>query len=203
MGAAAALLPDLGAEVRAPLFRLVNAAGVLTRLCETPELEKATRTLETSAGALEELLIEALEGGERRTRAPKTQFRVLCADDDAQSRLAIRAILHAAKAEVELVEVGAGLQAAVAMETRFFDLIIVNLAAPEANAGIRAIRRHERQTKARRTPLVALTPDAPTAIRALEAGADLHVRQPLTAEGLMAALAGALRRQSEELSSVA
>jgi len=198
-----ALLADMGAEVRAPLAGVLGAATVLTRLCDTPELKKMVQVIETAAGSLEGLLSEALESGERRHRGPKERIRVLSADDDAQSRYAMRAMLHAAETEVELVDVGTGLQAALAAEARVFDLILVNVATTEAIAGIRAIRRRERQNKSRRTPILAIAPDGAAAAKALDAGADLHMSQPITAEGLLTALAAAISRQSEDLSAVA
>jgi hypothetical protein len=39
--------------------------------------------------------------------------------------------------------------------------------------------------------------------KALQAGADLHMVRPITAAGLLTALAGALSRESEDLSAVA
>jgi CheY-like chemotaxis protein len=199
----AALLADMGPEVRAPLAGVLGAATVLTRLCETPELKKVVRVIEDAAGSLEGLLTEALDAGERRARGRKDSIRVLCADDDAHTRFAIRSMLHAAEVEVELVDVSTGLEAALAAEQRVFDLILVNVACPDAVAGVRAIRRHERQSKARRTPLLIIAPDSPAASRALEAGADLHMCQPITAEGLLTALAAAISRQSDDLSAVA
>ena len=198
-----ALLADMGPEVRAPLAGVLGAATVLTKLCETPELKKVVKVIEDAAGSLDTLLSEALEGGERRTRAPKDRIRVLSADDDAQSRFAMRAMLHAAEVEVELVDVSTGLQASVAAEARVFDLIMVNMATAEAMAGIRAIRRNERQGRARRTPILAIAVDGAAAARALDAGADLHMGQPITAESLLTALAAAISRESDDLTAVA
>jgi DNA-binding response OmpR family regulator len=198
-----ALLLDMGPEVRAPLAGVLGAATVLTRLCEKPELKKVVQVIETAAGALDGLLSETLESGERRARMTKDRIRVLTADDDAQSRFAIHDVLDNAQADVELMDVLNGLEAAVAAETGSFDLILVNVATPEALAGIRAIRRHERHAKSRRTPLIVIAPDAAAASRALEAGADLHIAHPVTAETLLAALASAITRQSDDLSAVA
>jgi PleD family two-component response regulator len=197
-----ALLPKLGLEVRAPLARLVRASEVLTKICLTPELKPAVDTVETAAASIEEMLVRALEK-ERRKRNPLAKVRVLSADDDARSRYAMRNLLHAAETEVELVDVSTGLQAALAVETHFFDLILVNVATEEAVAGIRAIRRTERQNKTRRHPILAIGPEGQAASEALTAGADLHLAQPVTAERLLSALAGAICRESEDLSAVA
>jgi DNA-binding response OmpR family regulator len=197
-----AILPGLGLEVRAPLARLVRAAEVLTKICLTPELQPAVATVESAVAAIEDMLVRALEK-ERRKRSPLTKMRVLSADDDAVSRYAMRGLLHAAQTEVELVDVSTGLQAALAVETLFFDLILVNVATAEAIAGIRAIRRTERQNKSRRHPILAIGPEGQAATEALTAGADLHLAQPVTAERLLSALAGAICRESEDLSAVA
>jgi CheY-like chemotaxis protein len=125
------------------------------------------------------------------------------ADDDAGSRLAMRELLHATEIGVELIETATGLQAALATETHFYDLILVNLAAPEAIAGVRAIRRAERQNRTRRTPILAYGDRGQTAAQTLDAGADLYMRQPVTADRLLNALADAIGRESEDISAVA
>lgn len=198
-----AMLADLGPEVRAPLAGVLGAATVLTRVCQTPELKKVIEVVETAAAQLEKLMAEALDSGERRRPSPKGKIRVLSADDDAQSRFAVRQMLHASEFEIELIDVSSGLQAALAAEARMFDLILVNVATADAMAGVRAIRRTERQKKSRRTPILAVAGDVKAGAKALEAGADLHMAQPVSAEGLLTALAGALSRESEDLSAVA
>ena len=197
-----AILPGLGLEVRAPLARLVRAAEVLTKICLTPEMKPSIDKIETAVNALEDMLVRALER-ERRKRNPPAKVRVLSADDDAGSRYAMRGLLHAAETEVELIDVATGLQAALAVESMFFDLILVNVATAEAVAGIRAVRRTERQNKMRRTPILAIGPCGQPAAQALDAGADLHLPQPVTAERLLSALVGAICRESEDLSAVA
>jgi DNA-binding response OmpR family regulator len=203
----AAVLSGLGHEVRAPLNGLIGAAGVLTKICQTEELKPAIAVIETCVASLDILMVHALGRTDRRSRAPKTVLRVLSADEDAGSRHEMRALLHDSEIAVELVEAPTGLQAALATESKFFDLIIMNLATPEAVAGIRAIRRAERQNKTRRTPILAIgpaiVPNGQAASQALDAGADLYLRQPVSAERLLAALAGAMGRESEDLSAVA
>jgi CheY-like chemotaxis protein len=197
------MLTHLGHEVRAPLQGVLRAAGVLTRICVTPELKKVVELVESSANSLETLLIQALEHEDRRGRTPREVVRVLSADDDAENRQAMRAVLDAAETPIDLVEVATGLQAALAAETSIVDLILVNVGTAESIAGIRAIRRTERQAKTRRTPILAITRDADAGAKALDAGADLYMRQPVTAKGLLTALAGAMSRESDDLSAVA
>lgn len=198
-----AMLANLGHEVRTPLAGVLRAAGVLTKICVTPELKKVVDLVEASVGTLERLLIEALEHGDRRSRTPRDVLRVLSADDDAESRHGMRAMLDAAETPIDLVEVATGLQAALAAEGGLFDLILVNVSTAESIAGIRAIRRTERQAKTRRTPVLAIAPDMEAGSRALEAGADLSMCRPVTGAALLTALAGAISRESDDLSAVA
>lgn len=200
---AAAQLAHLGHEVRAPLQGVLRASGALTRICVTPELKPVVELMESSANALETLLILALEHEDRRSRTRREVLRVLSADDDAESRLAIRLVLDAAETPIDLAEVATGLQAALAAESSAVDLILVNVATSESIAGIRAIRRTERQAKTRRTPILAIAPDAEAGGRALEAGADLFMCRPVTAKTLLVALAGAMCREADDLSAVA
>lgn len=201
--AVSASLEALGHAGVAPLNSLLGAAAVLTRICQTPELRRAIGGIETAAAALDVVMVRALGRGDRRTRAPKTRIRVLLADDDAASRLALRDLLNASEGGVEILEVASGAEAARISDTTFLDLIIVNLAAPEAVAGLQAIRRAERQNKTRRTPVLAFGIKGQFAASTLETGADLHVDQPVTGERVLSALADALARESEDVSAVA
>jgi CheY-like chemotaxis protein len=187
----------------AALAGILQAAAALTRLCQGPELRPTTAVIDEAVDALRVL---ARLGAASPPAAAGRAVRVLLADHDAQSRDRVRALLDAVEAPVELSEVGAGLQAAVAAEARPFDLVIVNFESPEALAGVRAIRRNERQTGAPRVPIVAVVAVAagsPPADQALEAGADLAVAPPVTAEALLAALASGLRLHSERLGAAA
>ena len=199
----AAMLRHVGHDVRAPLTGVLRAADVLTRICVTPELRKVVDLVEASSATLYRLLVEALDHPDRRSRTPREVVRVLSADDDAESRFAMCDVLDAAMTPIELVEVPTGLQAALAAETGNFDLILVNVATAEAIAGIRAIRRTERQVKTRRIPILAIAPDDEAGLSALDAGADVYMRRPVTAKGLLIALTSAISRQTEVLSAVA
>ncbi|MFI4965220.1 MAG: response regulator [Caulobacterales bacterium] len=201
--AVSAGLEELRHDGLAPLNSLLGAASVLTRICQTQKLNAAIERIETAAAALDVVMVRALGRGDRRTRAPKAKIRVLLADDDAGTRLAMHELLNASDVDVELIEVNSGLEAALASDTTFLDLIVVNLAAPEAIAGVQMIRRAERQNKTRRTPILAFGTKEQRAAQTLEAGPDLHMRQPVTGERLLSALADALARESEDLNAVA
>jgi DNA-binding response OmpR family regulator len=198
----AALLVDLGPDVRAPLIGILGAASVLTKICDTPDLKKMAAVIESAATSLETLMSDALGHDERRGGRGQA-LRVLCADDDVDSRIAVRAMLEAAEVMVELVEASTGHDAAGAVADQAFDLVLMNLDMDDGLAGVRAIRRAERDRKHRRTPVLATSADETMALKALSAGADLHMSRPITAAGLLTALAGALSRESEDLSAVA
>lgn len=193
---ACAALEEMGHDTRAPLNSLIGAANVLTRICQTPELKLAIESIETAAAALDEVVVRALGRADRRIRAPKEKLRVLLADNDAASRMSVQELVDATEVAVELVEVRAGLDAALATDAGFFDLIVTNLDAPEALAGVRAIRRSERENKMRRTPLLAIGSENLQADEAQAAGADLFMVAPISAERLLGALAEALARES-------
>lgn len=199
----AAAWRHFGHEVRTPLTGVLRAAKVLTRICVTPDLKKVFDLVEAARTTLDRLLVEALDHPDRRNSALPDVIRVLAADDDAENRFAMRNMLDAAVTPIDLVEVPTGLQAALAAESSTFDLILVNAAAPEAMAGVRAIRRTERTMKTRRIPILAVAGDHQAGLAALEAGADVYMRRPVTAEGLLNALTNAINRQSDVLSTVA
>jgi DNA-binding response OmpR family regulator len=202
--AVSAALDNIGHDVLAPINGLLGAASVLTQICQTPALKPEIQRVDTAAAALDLVMVRALGRADRRSRAPKSKLRVLLADDDAGSRAAVHDLLNATEVEVELIEALGGLEAALAIDAMFFDLIVMNLAAREAIAGIAAIRRAERQSNTRRTPILALGTKAQSdAARAKGAGADLYMSQPVTAERLLGALADALTRESEDVSAVA
>jgi CheY-like chemotaxis protein len=201
--ALSAMVSELGHQVCTRLNTLLGAATVLTSLCRTEELKPAIETIETAAGAIDKIIVQALGFPDRRGRAPKTKVRVLVAEHEAETRLALHKLLNATETHVELVETTAGLDAAFATDSGFFDLIIMNLAAPDVTAGIRAIRRAERDNKTRRTPVLVFGEAAEGEGQALGVGADLYVRQPLTARALLTALAEALVREAEDVRAVA
>lgn len=201
--AVSAVVSELGHDICAPLNALLGAASVVTSLCHTPQLAPAIETIGTAAAALDLVIVRALGRPDRRSRAPKDKIHVLLADHDAASRFVVHELLNAADVVVELAEASTGLEAALATDGRFFDLILMNLEAPEATAGMLAIRRAERENRTRRTPVVAFGKDIRGESPALGAGADLYVCAPLAAETLLNALADALVREAEDVRAVA
>ena len=201
-----AVLAELEPEVRAPLDGLLGAAKVLARVCDTPDLKKMVQVIEGAAASLDRLVADALlEDG---PRAPlKTvaggRIRVLSADADPARRQATRMVLAEAEVEIELSEAHTGAEAAAMSRAAGFDLILLNAEMADGLTGVAEIRRAERETSGRRTPILAVSSDGAAAAKAIEAGCDLHMPMPITAAGLLTALARALSRESDELSQVA
>jgi DNA-binding response OmpR family regulator len=202
----AAVLSELEPEVRAPLDGLLGAAKVLTRICDTPDLNKMVSVIEGAAASLDRLVADALleeERPERRTPRPNSRIHVLSADNDPTRRQATRMVFAEAEVEIELSEAHTGGEAAAMAKAGFFDLILMNAELPDGLDGVREIRRAEAGGKKRRTPVLAVSRDGAAAAKAMECGCDLHMPAPITAAGLLTALARALSRESEDLSAVA
>jgi DNA-binding response OmpR family regulator len=202
-----AVLADLGPEARAPLTGILGASSVLTRVCDTPDLKQMIGVIETASAALDKLVVEAARPGAGDRRKPDMalggRISVLSADSDPKRRTMVRMVFAEAAVEIELVEAHGGAAAAAACANTPFDLILMNVDMADGLSGVREIRRREAERRARRTPVLALSKDSAAAQSAAEAGADLHMPMPITAAGLLTALARALSRESEDLSAVA
>jgi DNA-binding response OmpR family regulator len=201
----AAALADLEPEVRAPLDGLLGAAKVLTRVCDTPDLKKMVAVIESAAASLDRLVADALleeERVERRVAPVNRRIQVLSVDSDATRRQATRMVFAEAEVEIELSEAHSGAEAAAMAGAGYFDLILMSCELADGLDGVREIRRGESRGK-RRVPVLAVSKDGGAAAEALDAGCDLHMPMPITAAGLLTALARALSRESEDLSQVA
>jgi CheY-like chemotaxis protein len=115
--------------------------------------------------------------------------RVLVAEDHPVNQELIRLILQAAGIEVHIV--GDGAQAVQAVQTRAFDLILMDIqmpvmGGPEATQRIRAL-----EADGRRLPIVAMTANImPEQVAAyLAAGMDAHLGKPIDAKALIATIA--------------
>jgi DNA-binding response OmpR family regulator len=201
----AAVLSELEPEVRTPLDGLLGAAKVLTRVCDTPDLNKMVAVIENAAASLDRLVADALLEEDRGGKtAPKAgRIHVLSAENDPARRQSTRMVFAEAEVEIELSEAHTGAEAAAMAKAGAFDLVLMNADLPDGLDAIRDIRRAEAGAKGRRTPILAVTRDGAAAAKAMEAGCDLHMPMPITAAGLLTALARALSRESEDLSAVA
>jgi DNA-binding response OmpR family regulator len=200
-----ALLGQADSATRAPLTGVLGAARVLTRLCDTPALKRTIAVIEDARTALDQLILEAARPGaeDRRRDDAERRILVLSADESPARRTATRAVFGETEAPIEIVEAHGGLEAAQAATGIAFDLILISVDMADGLDGIRAIRKREAEVEGRRRPIIALAGDAAGASQALAAGADLHMVTPINAARLLAALATALRRESEDLTAAA
>ena len=202
----AAVLPDVGAEARAPLTGVLGAASVLTRVCDTPELKRMIASIENARGLLDQLILDSVRPGgpdRRRERPSYRKIKVLLADADPGQRTLARGVFAEAGVPVEVVEVGSGASAAEMAIDRSFDLILINVEMEDGLAAVKKLRRREAERTERRRPILAISSKSAAGPKALDAGADLHAVLPITSASLLTALARALRRESEDLTAAA
>ena len=125
--------------------------------------------------------------------AEQRPMRVLLADDHAINRQVIQLMLGDL-AEIICVENGA--EAVAKFKTRPFDLVLMDMQMPvmDGLAAIREIRRIEMSRAVAARPIIMISANSrPEHLTAsAEAGADLHLRKPLTAEALFSAIESVL-----------
>jgi signal transduction histidine kinase/CheY-like chemotaxis protein len=120
-------------------------------------------------------------------------LRVLLAEDNEVNQLLARRLLEQAGHTVTAV--GNGLEALAALETRAFDVILMDVQMPELDgfATTAAIRAAERNT-GKHQPIIAMTAHALKGDRerCLEAGMDGYISKPITAPQLHAVMREAI-----------
>jgi CheY-like chemotaxis protein len=126
-------------------------------------------------------------------------LRILLADDSPDNRLLIRAYLK--KTPYVLTEAENGQIAVERFLDGVYDLVLMDIQMPvlDGYSAIRAIRKHEREKGARRTPIIALTASAldEDVRRAGHAGCDMHVSKPIKKSTLLESIARAIRTVNE------
>ena len=128
-------------------------------------------------------------------------LRILLAEDNPTNQKVVALILAPCGVDLTVVENGA--LAVEAFKARSFDLVLMDMQMPvmDGLAAIRALRAHERADAQRpRTPVAMLSANAMEHHReaAAEAGADLHIAKPVTAQALIAGVQQALSLNTED-----
>jgi len=120
----------------------------------------------------------------------ETATRVLVSDDHPINRLVIETLLG--ELGMDFVSTENGLEACKAYETQAFDLILMDMQMPvmDGLTAIHRIRQHEEGLDRSQTPIIMISANALPEHRAagIEAGADLFVTKPLSAESFFGAL---------------
>jgi CheY-like chemotaxis protein len=128
---------------------------------------------------------------------PQKRLAVLLAEDNPVSALLARTMLEKAGHQVTLVTSGTAAIAQVASGMRF-DLIIMDIEMPECDGleAARRVRDLEKQSGAKRTPILALTANALGDDRAqcLAAGMDAYLTKPFDRQDLEEAIHKILTR---------
>jgi CheY-like chemotaxis protein len=159
-----------------------------------------------SPDALEEALAEVLEPAERLKESPPTPVRpivdqadireksILVVDDDASSRLLVRAVLE--KRGYQVVEAGDGLEALQAMDGEDqVGLVVADLNMPNMD-GLElmwALREDEDQSD---LPVIIVTGEVDEILETqlMEEGADDYIRKPLDPRLFLARVEATIRR---------
>jgi CheY-like chemotaxis protein len=158
-----------------------DVAGIAARISK-PLLPAAVR----------EVAVQVL--GRAATQAPTLStahatraLEVLVAEDDPVNRKLAVTLLH--KHGHRVTVANDGREACAWLDRRTFDLVLMDMHMPDVDgfAATEAIRLHEAETGARRTPIVALTALATDEDRArcLAVGMDGHTHKPLRMAELM------------------
>jgi PAS domain S-box-containing protein len=131
---------------------------------------------------------------EQPAAAPLAGMKVLLAEDHPTNRRVVQLILDAAGIDLTCVE--NGIEAVAAFRARPFDLILMDMQMPllDGLAAVQEIRRLERESSLRPTPIQMLTANAmPEHVAAsLQAGADGHLSKPILPAALLERLVAAV-----------
>jgi signal transduction histidine kinase/ActR/RegA family two-component response regulator len=124
---------------------------------------------------------------------------ILVVDDHPVNRKVVGLILN--QMNIELVMAENGEQAVQAFRERRFDLVLMDMQMPVMDGldATRAIRAIEQKAGHARTPVIMFSANALTEHidQSLVCGADLHLAKPITAKGLLGALASVFHKEPE------
>lgn len=191
-------------DAHQPLSGILGAARVLTRLCDTPELSAPVTALDAAQATLGALINDVVRPGTgERRRAADSGLHALWADSDPSHQSTRRELFAQSATTFHVSEAMSGREAVSATGEQRFDLILMNVDMDDGLKSIREIRKAEAARNERRAPIVSVSDDVRTGPKAVKAGADLHLINPVTRSSVLAALAASLRRGSEDMTNAA
>ncbi len=182
-------------------FDRMKEAGLSHYIVKPPKRSELFRTLQGAlAGHVDrpEVAQETNHASPNLTRAA----RILLAEDNPGNRMLVRAFFKGTQSEIDEAENGA--LAVKKFTSRKYDIVLMDMYMPvvdgyEATA---AIRKWERENKAARTPIIALTAAAMSGDmqRSLDAGCDFHVTKPVSKSVLLNLIESLLKGGADEAS---
>jgi len=181
----------------------MKEAGLRHYIVKPPKRSELFRTLqEVLAGHVDRPKVaqaaETNHSSPNLTRAA----RILLAEDNPGNRMLVRAFFKGTQFEIDEAENGA--LAVNKFTSCKYDIVLMDMYMPvvdgyEATA---AIRKWERENKAARTPIIALTAAAMSGDmqRSLDAGCDFHVTKPVSKSVLLNLIESLLKGRADEAS---
>jgi DNA-binding response OmpR family regulator len=138
------------------------------------------------------LIPEAIRASVTSATARSDKPRVLIADDDAQMRRLIRAILE--RDGYEVTEAADGLDALEAVESHPVDLVLLDVDMPRLD-GLGVLEELRARVKTSSVPVIVLTARTDdTETRVLDLGAQDFLSKPVQPQSLQARVRAVLRR---------
>jgi signal transduction histidine kinase/ActR/RegA family two-component response regulator len=160
--------------------------------------EGSTFTVDLPLARGVEVLPDVLAAGEAEENGGRP-LRILAAEDNLTNQKVLRAVL--CPLDIHLTITADGAAAVEAWRTGGFDLILMDIQMPVMDGveATQAIRAEERQRRAPRIPILALTANAMTyqVEQYLAVGMDGHVSKPIELQRLYVAIENALAGHSE------
>jgi signal transduction histidine kinase/CheY-like chemotaxis protein len=138
---------------------------------------------------------------EAAAEEPQLRIRILAAEDNHTNQLVLKTLLEQLGISIHVVENGE--EAVAAWRTATYDLVLMDIQMPlmDGVTAARTIRSIEAVEGRPRTPIIAVTANATAAQAAtyVEAGMDGLVPKPIHFSQLLAAIAGAMEPQNDNL----
>ena len=182
-------------------FDRMKEAGLRHYIVKPAKRSELIRTLqEAIAGSVEHPKAAQMQPLKAIPAPTTTAARILLAEDNPGNRMLVRAFLKSTQYEIDEAENGA--VAVKKFTSGKYDVVLMDMYMPlvdgyEATA---AIRKWERENRAVRTPVIALTAAAMSGDmeKSLAAGCDFHVTKPVSKAVLLEMLAALVKGRAEE-----